>query len=94
MSTMIAGATASDSRTPRDVIDVSAVVARTSGRNGIAVTRANGERQDYAFVSGVELAPGDTITITTANGGGWGRRGQYGASCGRQAKKGPKADRA
>ena len=44
------------------------------GRNGIAVTRANGERQDYAFVSGVELAPGDTITITTANGGGWGRR--------------------
>lgn len=43
------------------------------GRNGIAVTRAGGERRDYSFVSGLELAPGDTITITTANGGGWGR---------------------
>jgi ABC-2 type transport system permease protein len=38
VSTTIAGATASDSRTPRYVIDVSAVVARTSGRNGIAET--------------------------------------------------------
>ena len=38
MSTMIAGVTASDSRAARDVIDVSAVVARTSGRNGIAET--------------------------------------------------------
>jgi N-methylhydantoinase B len=44
------------------------------GRNGIAVTRADGEIRSYAFVSGVELAPGDTVTITTANGGGWGRR--------------------
>jgi ABC-2 type transport system permease protein len=35
---MIAGATASDSRTPLDVIDVSAVVARTTGRIGIAET--------------------------------------------------------
>jgi N-methylhydantoinase B len=43
------------------------------GRNGIAVIRAGGERRDYSFVSGLELAPGDTITITTANGGGWGR---------------------
>ncbi len=38
MSTMIAGATASDSRAPRQVIDVSAVVARTRARNGIAET--------------------------------------------------------
>jgi ABC-2 type transport system permease protein len=38
VSTTIAGAMASDSRTPRYVIDVSAVVARTSGRNGIAET--------------------------------------------------------
>jgi len=45
----------------------------SGGRNGIAVTRAGGERRDYSFVSGLELAPGDTITITTANGGGWGR---------------------
>ena len=38
VSTMIAGATASDSRAPRHVIDVSAVVARTRARNGIAET--------------------------------------------------------
>ena len=41
MSTMIAGVTASDTHATRDVIDVidvSAVVARTSGRNGIAET--------------------------------------------------------
>ncbi len=44
------------------------------GRNGIAVTRANGERSEHAFVSGVELREGDQVTITTANGGGWGRR--------------------
>jgi N-methylhydantoinase B len=42
------------------------------GRNGIAVTPAGGERKGYAFVSGLELAPGDVVTITTANGGGWG----------------------
>ena len=44
------------------------------GRNGIAVTRADGERSEHAFVSGVELREGDQVTITTANGGGWGRR--------------------
>jgi daunorubicin/doxorubicin transport system permease protein len=38
VSTMIAGATASDSRAPRHVIDVSAAVACTSARNGIADT--------------------------------------------------------
>ena len=38
MSTMTAGATASDSRAPRQVIDASAAVARTRARNGIAET--------------------------------------------------------
>ena len=42
------------------------------GRNDIAVTPAGGDRKGYAFVSGLELAPGDVITITSANGGGWG----------------------
>jgi N-methylhydantoinase B len=44
------------------------------GRNGIAVTRPRGEAKGYAFVSGLALEPGDTVTVTTANGGGWGRR--------------------
>ncbi len=44
------------------------------GRNGIAVTRAGAERRNYSFVSGLELSSGDTVTVTTANGGGWGRR--------------------
>jgi N-methylhydantoinase B len=48
------------------------------GRNGIAVTRARGDVKGYAFVSGLELEPGDTITVTTANGGGWGRRATNG----------------
>lgn len=43
------------------------------GRNGIAVIRADGRREDYAFVSGLELKPDDVIEIKTANGGGWGR---------------------
>jgi hypothetical protein len=34
------------------------------------VTRAAGDRKGYAFVSGLELALGDMVTITTANGGG------------------------
>jgi len=38
VSTMTAGATASDSRAPRQVIDASAAVARTRARNGIAET--------------------------------------------------------
>jgi len=42
------------------------------GRNGIAVQR-QGARTDYAFVSGLQLLPGDEILIDTANGGGWGK---------------------
>jgi ABC-2 type transport system permease protein len=38
VSTMIAGATASDRRAPRQVLDINAVVARTRARNGIAET--------------------------------------------------------
>jgi ABC-2 type transport system permease protein len=38
VSTMIAGATGSDRRAPRQVLDISAVVARTRPRNGIAET--------------------------------------------------------
>jgi N-methylhydantoinase B len=44
------------------------------GRNGIAVTHAASERRGYSFVSGLELGAGDDVTITTANGGGWGSR--------------------
>lgn len=42
------------------------------GTNGISVQRADGSRTDYAFASGIPLAPGDVISIGTANGGGWG----------------------
>ncbi len=42
------------------------------GRNGVEVTRADGETSAHAFVSGLELESGDAVTITTANGGGWG----------------------
>ncbi len=42
------------------------------GTNGIAVIRADGQREAYAFVSGLRLTQGDTVEITTANGGGWG----------------------
>lgn len=42
------------------------------GTNGLQVRRADGSREDYAFASGVTVAPGDEIVITTANGGGWG----------------------
>jgi N-methylhydantoinase B len=45
------------------------------GTNGIAVVRADGGRDAYAFVSGLQLAPGDTVEVTTANGGGWGEAG-------------------
>jgi ABC-2 type transport system permease protein len=38
VSTMIAGATASDRRAPRQVLDINAVLARTRERNGIAET--------------------------------------------------------
>jgi N-methylhydantoinase B len=48
------------------------------GTNGIAVRRSGGDRrEDYAFVSGLAVEPGDEILVNTANGGGWGapRRG-------------------
>ncbi len=44
------------------------------GHNGLSVTRKNGETTAYAFVSGLELAPGDIVSISTANGGGWGQK--------------------
>ena len=43
------------------------------GTNGLAVARANGAREAYAFVSGLIVEPGDEILIGTANGGGWGK---------------------
>lgn len=42
------------------------------GTNGIAVSRVDGSRTDYAFASGLVIEPGDEILISTANGGGWG----------------------
>lgn len=43
------------------------------GTNGLSVFRQNGAREDYAFVSGLVIEPGDEILIRTANGGGWGK---------------------
>ena len=43
------------------------------GTNGLAVARGNGQREPYAFVSGLVVEPGDEILIGTANGGGWGK---------------------
>jgi N-methylhydantoinase B len=40
--------------------------------NSISVVRENGSREDYSFVSGCVIMPGDSILIHTANGGGWG----------------------
>ncbi|WP_257805248.1 hydantoinase B/oxoprolinase family protein [Mesorhizobium sp. J428] len=42
--------------------------------NGISVVRRDGGREDYSFVSGCVIMPGDEILIHTANGGGWGKR--------------------
>ena len=42
------------------------------GTNGLTVFRSDGKREDYAFVSGLVIEPGDEILIRTANGGGWG----------------------
>lgn len=44
------------------------------GTNGLSVIRADGRREDFAFVSGLVIEPGDEILIQTANGGGWGAR--------------------
>ena len=46
------------------------------GTNGLAVLRGDGAREDYAFASGITLAPGDAVLIRTANGGGWGVPGE------------------
>ena len=43
------------------------------GTNGLSVSRGSGEREAYAFVSGLIVEPGDEILIGTANGGGWGK---------------------
>jgi N-methylhydantoinase B len=43
------------------------------GTNGLAVARGGGQREAYAFVSGLVIEPGDEILIGTANGGGWGK---------------------
>jgi N-methylhydantoinase B len=43
------------------------------GTNGISVVRKDGGREDYSFVSGCVVAPGDEILIHTGNGGGWGK---------------------
>ena len=45
------------------------------GTNSLSVVRADGTLEDYAFVSGLLLEPGDEIRITTANGGAWGKGG-------------------
>lgn len=44
------------------------------GTNGLTVIRGNGETLRIAFASGVVIDPGDHIVISTANGGGWGKR--------------------
>ncbi|QKV18255.1 hydantoinase B/oxoprolinase family protein [Oricola thermophila] len=43
------------------------------GRNVLSVCRRDGSQEDYAFVSGLVVDPGDEILIHTANGGGWGK---------------------
>ncbi len=40
--------------------------------NRIQVIRRDGTTETYAFASGVRLAPGDVVRVTTARGGGWG----------------------
>jgi N-methylhydantoinase B len=45
------------------------------GTNGLSVVRADGKREDHAFVSGLAIEPGDEVLIHTANGGGWGKPG-------------------
>ncbi|MGD9912545.1 MAG: hydantoinase B/oxoprolinase family protein [Rhizobiaceae bacterium] len=45
----------------------------SGGTNSISVVRQDGKREDYSFVSGCVVEPGDEILIHTGNGGGWGR---------------------
>lgn len=42
------------------------------GRNSLSIRRADGQIEHFAFVSGLQLRPGDEVLIETANGGGWG----------------------
>lgn len=44
----------------------------SGGHNGISVAHADGRSEAFAFASDVHLAPGDTVLVQTANGGGWG----------------------
>lgn len=42
------------------------------GTNGLRIVRGDGTTEGHAFVSGLNLAPGDVVEIDTAAGGGWG----------------------
>ena len=42
------------------------------GTNGLHLQRPDGTSAAHAFVSDLALAPGDTVLIETAGGGGWG----------------------
>jgi len=42
------------------------------GTNSLTVTRPDGTRESHAFVSDLQLHPGDRIEIKTAHGGSWG----------------------
>jgi len=44
------------------------------GTNRLSVIRRDERQEQYAFVSGLVIEPGDEIRIETANGGGWGAR--------------------
>jgi N-methylhydantoinase B len=44
----------------------------SGGLNGLTHTRADGTATSHGAISGLHLAPGDSVTIRTAGGGGWG----------------------
>jgi len=48
--------------------------AEGGGTNGLSVKRTDGLVEEFSFVSGLLVKPGDEIIIQTANGGGWGRK--------------------
>ena len=43
------------------------------GTNRIRLVRSNGTEESHAFVSDLEVGPGDELIVETANGGGWGK---------------------
>ena len=47
--------------------------ARLAAPTGSRSCARTGQREAYAFVSGLVVEPGDEIVIGTANGGGWGK---------------------